>query len=164
MCCKSKYNKYFTKSHEKIYAHIGFMVNLSQMIEYNLANILALNDILSAFDKKEEIYVFEYNELLQKANEYYENLEKKELGKLLGEINKKEIFTKELILEIDKIREERNYFIHRFFKDDLFTKKFQNKPGQFTSIIKNLIGKMYIINEELVKIFSDMKKEVKMIN
>ena len=42
--------KYYYK---KIWGSIGFAVNLSQMIEYNLANILGLNEILSAFNEIE---------------------------------------------------------------------------------------------------------------
>lgn len=32
--------------YKKVCGMVGFVVNLSQMIEYNLANILALNEIL----------------------------------------------------------------------------------------------------------------------
>ena len=39
--------------YKKVWASIGFVINISQMIEYNLANILALNEILIAFDKED---------------------------------------------------------------------------------------------------------------
>ena len=68
--------------YNKVWASIGFVVNLSQMIEYNLANILGLNDILSAFDNQDSMYTFEYNELVEKAEKWYEKLSGKELGKL----------------------------------------------------------------------------------
>ena len=49
------------------------------------------------------------------------------------------------------------------YKEDLFTKEFQNDPKQFIPRLQQLIGKMHSANEELVNIFADMKKEVKFI-
>ena len=57
--------------YKRVWASVGFVVNLSQMIEYNLANILALNEILIAFDKEESMLEFEYAELLKKTDEWY---------------------------------------------------------------------------------------------
>ena len=142
---------------------IGFVVNLSQMIEYNLANILALNEILVIFEKEEFMYKFEYAEFLKKTDEWYKNLDKLELGKLLKNIKLKTDFTKEFISFLDKIRAERNFFVHNFFKDDLFTKAFQNNPKQYIPRLKELIEKMQFANEELIVIFKKMKNEVKLI-
>ena len=142
---------------------VGFVVNLSQMIEYNLANILALNEILVAFDKEEFMFEFEYAKLLKKTDEWYKKIDKLELGKLLENIKSKTDFTEEFIVFLTEIRTERNYFVHNVFKEDLFTKEFQNNPKQFIPRLQQLIGKMHSANEELVNIFADMKKEVKLI-
>ena len=149
--------------YKKVWVMVGFVVNLSQMIEYNLANILALNEILVAFDKEESMYEFEYDALLKKTDEWYKKLDKLELGKLLENIKSKTDFTEEFITFLTDIRTERNFFVHNVFKDDLFTKAFQNNPKQYIPRLQVLIGKMHAANEELVKIFEDMKKEVKMI-
>ena len=66
--------------YKKIWEMVGFIVNLSQMIEYNLANILALNEILVAFDKEEFMFEFEYAKLLKKTDEWYKKIDKLELG------------------------------------------------------------------------------------
>ena len=149
--------------YKKVWEMVGFVVNLSQMIEYNLANILALNEILVAFDKEESMYEFEYTELLHKTDEWYKKLDKFELGRELSEVNNKSIFTDEFIKYLDHIRIERNYFIHNIFKEDLFTREFQDNPKQFIPRLQKLIDQMHNANEELVKIFDDMKKEVKLI-
>ena len=143
--------------YKKIWGMIGFVVNLSQMIEYNLANILALNEILVIFEKEEFMYKFEYAEFLKKTDEWYKNLDKSELGKLLKNIKLKTDFTKEFISFLDKIRAERNFFVHNVFKDDLFTKAFQNNPKQYIPRLKELIEKMHFANEELIVIFEKMK-------
>ena len=62
-----------------------------------------------------------------------------------------------------EIRKERNFFVHNVFKDDLFTKAFQDNPKQYIPRLQELIAKMHVANNELVKIFAEMKKEVKMI-
>ena len=149
--------------YKRVWASVGFVVNLSQMIEYNLANILALNEILVAFDNEESMFVFEYSELLKNADEWYKKLDKFELGKILNEIKNKSIITEGFITFLDKIRLERNYFVHNVFKEDLFTKAFQDNPKQFIPRLQDLIGNMNMANEELVRIFADMKKEVKLI-
>lgn len=149
--------------YKKIWGMVGFVVNLSQMIEYNLANILALNEILVAFDKEEFMFEFECAELLKKTDEWYKKIDKLELGKLLENIKSRTDFTEEFIVFLTEIRTERNYFVHNVFKEDLFTKEFQNNPKQFIPRLQQLIGKMYAANEELVNIFADMKKEVKLI-
>lgn len=149
--------------YKEVWEMVGFVVNLSQMIEYNLANILALNEILVAFDKEESMFEFEYSELLKKTDEWYKKLDRFELGKLLENIKSKTDFTAEFITSLTEIKAERNYFVHNVFKEDLFTKKFQNNPKQFIPRLQELIAKMHAANDELVKIFAEMKKEVKMI-
>ena len=150
--------------YKKVWGSIGFIVNLSQMIEYNLANILGLNEILSTFDEIDSMNLIDYNDLMKKTNEWYEKLTKKELGKLQGFIEEKNIFTKDFINEIDHVREKRNYFIHHIFKDDLFSKEFQNNPKQYIPRLQELVYRMNEVNNVLCKIFSMMKKEVKLIH
>lgn len=145
--------------YKKIWGMVGFVVNLSQMIEYNLANILALNEILVAFDKEEFMFEFECAKLLKKTDEWYKKIDKLELGKLLENIKSRTDFTEEFIIFITEIRTERNYFVHNIFKEDLFTKEFQNNPKQFIPRLQQLIGKMHSANEKLVNIFADMKKK-----
>lgn len=64
----------------EIWGKVGFIVQLSQMIEYTLANVLAFNDILREFDDKGSINVFEYNGFVERANCLYKKLEKNPLG------------------------------------------------------------------------------------
>ena len=149
--------------YKKVWEMIGFVVNISQMIEYNLANILALNEILVAFDKEDSMYELEYVELLRKTDDWYKKLDRFELGKLLENIESRTDFTKECIDFLTDIRTERNFFVHNIFKDDLFTKAFQDNPKQYIPRLQELIAKMHAANDELVKIFAEMKKEVKMI-
>ena len=149
--------------YKKVWEMVGFVVNLSQMIEYSLANILALNEILVAFDKEDPMYEFEYDELLRKTDDWYKKMDRLELGMLLENIKSRTDFTREFIDFLTEIRIERNFFVHNVFKEDLFTKAFQDNPKQYIPRLQELIAKMHAANDELVKIFAKMKKEVKMI-
>lgn len=149
--------------YKRIWASIGFIVNLSQMIEYNISNILGMDDILSAFKSRDSMYVFEYNELVESAEKWYEILTKKELGKLQLILKKKNLFTDDILNEIDFVREERNYFIHQIFKDDLKTKEFQNNPKQYLPRLQELVERMNNLNEVLCRIFNKMQQGIKSI-
>ena len=43
------------KQLEELWGKVGFIVNLSQMIEYNLANILAFGEILREFNNADSM-------------------------------------------------------------------------------------------------------------
>lgn len=57
---------------KRLWGKGGFIVHLSQMIEYSLANVLAFNEILCGFDNRESMYLFEYNDFAKRANDLYE--------------------------------------------------------------------------------------------
>lgn len=49
------------KKVELLWTKVGFVVQLSQMVEYNLANILGFDEILKRFDD-EKIYITNFDE------------------------------------------------------------------------------------------------------
>ena len=147
----------------KIYSKIGLVVHLYQMIEYNLANIFAFNDILEGFKETDSMYLYEYNQLAQKANEWYESLNKMELGRSLEKFKGTTALGMELTSRIDKIRIRRNYYIHNFFKDDLKTQRISINPLQLMSDLEALIEEMAAVNDQLCVIFNQYKAEYKLI-
>lgn len=64
----------------RLWGKVGFIVNLSQMVEYNLANILAFDEILREFETTDSMFVFEYNEFVERANNWYKKLSKTTFG------------------------------------------------------------------------------------
>ena len=67
-------NKKIEKELQSLWAKVGLIVNLSQMVEYNLANILAFDEILREFETTDSMFVFEYNEFVEYANNWYKFL------------------------------------------------------------------------------------------
>lgn len=147
----------------EIWGKVGFIVHLSQMIEYTLANVLAFNDILREFDDKGSINVFEYNVFVERANCLYKTLEKKPLG--FGIKKAKDIGYFEIKSQkwLEDVCAERNYVVHRLFKEDLFSKHLESDPSFYYERLEKVMEDMNIINNDLNKMFSEQKAKYKLI-
>ena len=53
---------------QELLGKVGLIVHLSQMVEYNLANILSADELLRGFDTDNSMRIVDYNELVQKSN------------------------------------------------------------------------------------------------
>ena len=88
-------NKKIEKELQSLWAKVGLIVNLSQMVEYNLANILAFDEILREFETTDSMFVFEYNEFVERANDWYKRLSKMIFGVNFKKAREIKFFTKE---------------------------------------------------------------------
>ena len=147
---KKKSYKYALNS---FYSKVGLIANLSSMIEYNLILIVSEQKILLGLNNKDELYLFEYNSLVESANNRYRELSSySKLQQLIKEAIASEAINKEVGKELEKIRKERNYYIHELFIEDLRTKHLFNNPSIYFKNMDNLISKMSFINECLVSL------------
>ena len=144
---------------KELWGKVGFIVNLSQMVEYNLANILAFDEILREFDTRDSMYVLEYNEFAEKANLWYSNLSKKSLGYALKRAKEIKYFTKEGETLLSQAIEKRNYVVHQLFKEDLNKKYLDTEPSFYFDELEDTIELLYSINNRLVDIFKNQKLE-----
>ncbi len=152
---------------EKQLAHlwgkVGFIVNLSQMVEYNLANILAFDEILREFENTDSMFVLEYNEIAERANHWYKKLSKKTFGGNFNRAKEIKFFTEEIEELLLKAIEKRNFVIHRLFKEDLQKKYLETNPQFYYDELEETIFLLNSINESLVEIFKKQKEEHKLI-
>ena len=77
---------------QELWGKVGFIVHLSQMVEYNLANILSADELLREFDTDNSMRIVNYNELAQKSNEMYDKLSVIPLGGILRQAKKVNFF------------------------------------------------------------------------
>lgn len=147
----------------QLWGKVGFIVNLSQMIEYNLANILAFDELLREFEKRDSMFVFEFNEFANKANEWYKTLESRTLGFGIKRAKELGYFDIESQKRLSDMCKERNYVIHSLFKDDLAKKHLETDPTFYFERLEKLIVEMNSINEDLSKIFAKQKEDYKLI-
>ena len=147
----------------KVCEKVGLIVNLSQMVEYNMANILALDEILRKFETTDSMFVFEYNEFVERANNWYKELSKRTFGGNFKRAKEIKFFTNESEELLSKAIEKRNYVIHSLFKDDLKNKYLETNPKYYFNELEETISLLNTINESLVEIFKQQKEEHKLI-
>ena len=157
------FDKAYKQHLEELWGKVGFIVNLSQMIEYNLANILAFNEILREFDKADSMYLFEYNSFVSRANNLYDELSKHTFGYGLKRAKEINFFTDDSLKRLHTICEERNFVVHHLFKDDLKPKYIETNPTFYFERLENLIENMSSANEDLTGIFKRQKDQFKLI-
>ena len=79
----------------ELWGKVGFIVHLSQMVEYNLANILSADELLREFNERDSMCIIEYNEFAEKSNELYHTLSAKPLGVILKQAENVKFFNED---------------------------------------------------------------------
>jgi hypothetical protein len=148
---------------QELWGKVGFIVHLSQMVEYNLANILSADELLRGFDTDNSMRIVDYNELAQMSNEMYHKLSGIPLGGILRQAKKVKFFNEDGIELLEKACKKRNYVVHHLFRDDLEPKHLENDPQFYFDELENTIETLHEINEVLTKIFERQKQEFKLI-
>ena len=156
-------NKKIKKQLNCLWLKVGVIVNLSQMVEYNFANILAFDEILREFEERDSMFVYEYNEFAKQANKWYDKLSKKSLGKSLNRAKEIKFFTEESEKTLLEAIEKRNYVIHYLFKDDLTKKSLDTNPTVYYQELEETIALLTSVNDSLIEIFKQQKEEHKLI-
>ena len=147
----------------ELWGKVGFIVNLSQMIEYNIANILAFDEILKPFEKNSIVDMDIYNEFAKKADELYEELSRKTVGYGINKMFEKDIFSNDSKEYLKKVCGERNYVVHSLFKEDLHLQKLESEPTFYFERLEWLIENMNNINDILYNYLNEQKKYYKLI-
>ena len=155
-------NKY-KKELFHLWGKVGLIVNLSQMIEYTLANVLAFDETLREFEDRESMYVYEYNEFAERAEKLYKELEKKPLGFGIEKARQLGYFNDKSQEWLKAMCEERNFVVHRLFREDLVAKHLETDPTFYYDRLENLIEEMNAVNNNLNEIFAKQKAEYKLI-
>lgn len=147
----------------ELWGKIGFIVNLSQMIEYNLTNILAMDEILREFNNRDSMTIIEFNELANKSNHWGHFLETKPLGTIIRRAKEIKFFTEDSIKTLEDVLKRRNDVVHKFFKKDLFGKHLESDPMYYFPYLEETIELFYNVNDTLCKIYKHQKIEFQTI-
>ena len=148
---------------QELWGQVGFIIHLSQMVEYNLANILSADEFLRGFDTDNSMCIVDYNELAQKANEIYHKLSGIPLGGILRRAKKVNFFNEEGLELLKKACKKRNYVVHNLFRDDLKPRHLETDPEFYFEELENTIEILHEINEVLTKIFERQKQEFELV-
>ena len=144
-----------------LYGRVGMIVALSQMIEYNLAEVQAYQKVLSLFDKDGQVKREIFEKVSKEAEVLWEKSLNETLGQNIAQIKGAGIFKNnpKQIDELEAVLKERNYLVHQFFKEDVAKRSIEK---DITSVLKRLlddIERMNCLNEALIGQIKDLKKE-----
>lgn len=154
---------FYRKKLKMLWGKVGFIVHLSQMVEYNLANILSADELLREFETDNTVHIINYNNLAQKSNEMYHKLSGIPLGGILKQAKKVKFFNEDGIELLEKACKKRNYVVHHLFRDDLKPNHLESNPQFYFEELETTIGLLHEINEVLTKIFECQKQEFQLI-
>ena len=101
---------------QELWGKVGFIVHLSQMVEYNLANILSADELLREFEERDSMCIMEYNEFAEKSNKLYRTLSTKPLGVILKQVEKVRFFDEDGLDLLQEACKKRNYVVHHFYQ------------------------------------------------
>ena len=154
---------FYRKKLKMLWGKVGFIVHLSQMVEYNLANILSADELLREFETDNTVHIIDYNNLAQKSNEVYHKLSGIPLGGILKQAKKVKFFNENGLELLKEACNKRNYVVHHLFRDDLKPNHLESDPQFYFEELETTIGLLREINEVLTKIFERQKQEFKLI-
>lgn len=141
----------------EMYSRIGVIVHLSQMIEYNLANILAISKMKNRVIQEEPINEARLVEIKKECDKEYRRLNSLPLGKIKNSISDNLYINSHLAETIENILKERNYIIHNVFKDDLFSEQFKDldEVEKYIDELNDVEFKMRELNNQLLSVFKE---------
>ena len=148
---------------QELWGKVGFIVHLSQMVEYNLANILSADELLREFEEKNSTRIIDFVALAQKSNEMYHKLSGIPLGGVLKQAKKVNFFNEDGLELLEKACKKRNYVVHNLFRDDLKLRHLETDPEFYFEELENTIEILHEINEVLTKIFERQKQEFELV-
>lgn len=129
---------------ELIYLKVGQILNVSQAIEYNLHYIIIYDNILKTCMSKEEVKT-----KLTNRNSYYEKLSKESIGNSLDLARKTNIFNEDFLISLSKAVHSRNYYAHRFFKEDFDKNEINSDPKKYVEKLDRDLNRLNNMNNEL---------------
>ncbi len=147
------------EQYSEVLGKVGLIVHFSQLIEYNVANILAFDDLLDKFNDNDEMYSFEYEQFKKKAENLYKDLSIQPMGACLKRAKDVRFFTKDSYERLRSMCDERNWAVHQLFKEDLELGHIETDPIFYFDRLENIIDDMSAINQDLIKIFENQKQE-----
>lgn len=149
---------------KKIWGSVGFIMHLSQLIEYNIVNIIAGHKFLKDVKAQKSMNIEEYERKAIASNKILRNLSyKKTMGTVINAAKDIHLFDEELTNKLDAIKEKRDYYAHIFFKEQLFTKDMENNPDILLDQLSQDVNDLKEINDRLLKIDAKQREEAKRI-
>ena len=100
----------------RIYCVIGKMVEVTQCIEMNIADIIEKSEIIKEFSRHSHMTKQDYLQVVDDALYLKNKMESMTFGQSISIVYDSKSLKKEEIDELKDLLEKRNYFTHEYFK------------------------------------------------
>ena len=141
----------------EMYSRFGFAFHLVQMVEYNIANILSIEE----FEKKvkHELTVSDVDHVRKIVNERYKELSKMTFGQLKNEVKKSDLLQQIDLSALQNIVEYRNWLAHHCFKEQFLDQQAVSleQVDSFIDELNDYEVTLKELNDWLVAVFKDNK-------
>ena len=127
-------------------------------------HILSADELLREFEERDVMCIIEYNKFVEKSNALYQTLSTKTFGAILNRAEKIKFFTEDGLKLLREACSKRNYVVHHLFRDDLDSKHLESDPQFYFEELETTIGLLDEINEVLLNIFEQQKKDFRLIS
>ena len=111
----------------RIYCVIGKMVEVTQYIEMDIADIIETSEIIKEFSRHEVMTQQDYEQVVDDALYLKNKMETMTFGQSISIVYDSKSLKKEEIDELKALLEKRNYFTHEYFKLANFDKNLNNE-------------------------------------
>ena len=146
---------------QEIYLALGEIVEVSQVIEYNLATLIKYNEYIKKFKDNHKLSKRDYDNFFEEVEVMYTELNSSTLGQIINKLKEVDIFNSSSIQKLYDLLKERNYLVHRFFKDNNFNeiKVYSQKYNDICKRLQTTFLNMQDINYKLCEIIKGMQIE-----
>ena len=144
---------------ELIYYNVGKIIHIAQLLEYNLSTIIGLHRLEIEL-KKRKLTNEEIKTKLCEVDALYDEISRKPLGHSMELAKETQIFTNEFLDTLIKALHSRNYYAHRFFKEDIKTNKLEKEAKDIIKDLEFNIKRLMNINNELADDLSILKARI----
>jgi hypothetical protein len=123
-----------------LYTNIGYFIQMSQMLEYNLRILLCYAKSLEEIESG-EITTSRVDEIHKKYDDYYLSTYKDKfvLGRLKDEVAKLNLFEPDVIAIFKAINDYRTQVVHKIFQNNNNSKVFEQSDNVLEYIMKRLV-------------------------
>ncbi len=141
----------------EMYSRIGYFFHIIQMVEYNIANIISIEEF-----EKETKAVFDATDIERIRSNIetkYQKLSGLTFGKLANEVAASTYLKNIEMKKLEEIVKFRNYLAHNCFKEKLLEHKLEQLEDvdEFVDELNDYEEKARELNDWLVEIFEDNK-------
>lgn len=134
-------------------------MHIAQTLEYNLSTIIAFSKI----EKELRYRQLTNEEIKRKIDDIetiYDDLNRKPLGYSMELAKETKIFTDEFLETLIKALHSRNYYAHRFFKEDIKKNQISQNKEKIINDLNNNITRLKNVNNELADDLGILKARI----